>query len=350
MIEAATIGSQTADSHPRMANEHTPWTDRLVKTIPFRIGLVLLTTLLAAAACLLAFLVNHSLQPVVLRLASLALVGLVAGFAARLILRENTAMLRLLSAWSALIGALFLLGVYTDGYLGFDLSSLPALAPHWDWLGQLALGGLAAWLATQAWGAEVKIAPKGAKRGKTVKPPRNTGAKPKKPPQPVKHSPASRSSSGAKAKATRQPRVSKPALHVPDKSRRLDISRRLDSGRKQLLDRLQIWGSRANELASDTSQRLGGLVSQAQVKIRGRWRPVGKRVHLSHGRSTRRVTLTRPSQVKLVGKAENRCPYCLEVVEPDDPRGVKICPICHTYHHADCWAVTGTCQVPHYQE
>jgi hypothetical protein len=26
---------------------------------------------------------------------------------------------------------------------------------------------------------------------------------------------------------------------------------------------------------------------------------------------------------------------------------VKVCPICHTHHHADCWEVTGTCQVPH---
>jgi hypothetical protein len=24
------------------------------------------------------------------------------------------------------------------------------------------------------------------------------------------------------------------------------------------------------------------------------------------------------------------------------------CQICHTLHHADCWAITGTCQVPHY--
>jgi hypothetical protein len=23
------------------------------------------------------------------------------------------------------------------------------------------------------------------------------------------------------------------------------------------------------------------------------------------------------------------------------------CKICHTLHHADCWAVTGACQIPH---
>jgi hypothetical protein len=24
------------------------------------------------------------------------------------------------------------------------------------------------------------------------------------------------------------------------------------------------------------------------------------------------------------------------------------CEICHTLHHADCWAITGACQVPHF--
>ncbi len=45
---------------------------------------------------------------------------------------------------------------------------------------------------------------------------------------------------------------------------------------------------------------------------------------------------------------EHRCPYCLEPVKRNDPRGVVECDICHTLHHADCWAITGTCQVPHY--
>jgi ribosomal protein L37AE/L43A len=43
----------------------------------------------------------------------------------------------------------------------------------------------------------------------------------------------------------------------------------------------------------------------------------------------------------------HRCPYCLEEVKQNDPRGVKRCEVCNTLHHADCWNVTGTCQVPH---
>ena len=56
------------------------------------------------------------------------------------------------------------------------------------------------------------------------------------------------------------------------------------------------------------------------------------------------------SKPKLVlsGQEEHRCPYCLELIEPNDPRGVVECEICHTLHHADCWAITGACQVPHF--
>jgi ribosomal protein L37AE/L43A len=53
------------------------------------------------------------------------------------------------------------------------------------------------------------------------------------------------------------------------------------------------------------------------------------------------------SDIRLTGAEEHRCPYCLTPVIDGDPRGVVICPVCHTPHHADCWAVTGACQVPH---
>ena len=56
----------------------------------------------------------------------------------------------------------------------------------------------------------------------------------------------------------------------------------------------------------------------------------------------------RQLKIRLAAHVEHRCPYCLEIVKPDDPRGAKECPICHAMHHADCWAVTGMCQVPHH--
>ncbi len=54
--------------------------------------------------------------------------------------------------------------------------------------------------------------------------------------------------------------------------------------------------------------------------------------------------------VKLVGEEEHVCPYCLDVVSKNDSRGVKICPECGTWHHQDCWNLTGACGVAHRNE
>ena len=61
----------------------------------------------------------------------------------------------------------------------------------------------------------------------------------------------------------------------------------------------------------------------------------------------RPLPVRKSSGVKVIAKAEDRCPYCLEVIEKNDPRGVVVCEICETPHHADCWEAGGRCQVPH---
>jgi hypothetical protein len=57
-------------------------------------------------------------------------------------------------------------------------------------------------------------------------------------------------------------------------------------------------------------------------------------------RKNQKVTLA-------VAFEEHRCPYCLQEVKVNDPRGVKICKVCGAWHHKDCWNITGHCQVPH---
>jgi ribosomal protein L37AE/L43A len=56
----------------------------------------------------------------------------------------------------------------------------------------------------------------------------------------------------------------------------------------------------------------------------------------------------RDAEIRLTGAEKYKCPYCLQPIESRDPRGVVVCPICHTRHHKDCWDITGMCQVPHY--
>ncbi len=53
------------------------------------------------------------------------------------------------------------------------------------------------------------------------------------------------------------------------------------------------------------------------------------------------------SGLRVLRNVEDRCPYCFDVIKRNDPRGVKVCEVCGTPHHADCWAVTNKCQVPH---
>jgi ribosomal protein L37AE/L43A len=56
------------------------------------------------------------------------------------------------------------------------------------------------------------------------------------------------------------------------------------------------------------------------------------------------------ADVKLVGEEEHVCPYCLEEVAKGDIRGVTVCPECGTWHHQDCWSLTGSCGVAHRNE
>ena len=63
--------------------------------------------------------------------------------------------------------------------------------------------------------------------------------------------------------------------------------------------------------------------------------------------SARRSRSRRRPHIQLAVVEEHRCPYCLDPVTRNDSRGVQECDVCHTLHHADCWAITGFCQVPH---
>lgn len=63
--------------------------------------------------------------------------------------------------------------------------------------------------------------------------------------------------------------------------------------------------------------------------------------------SARKSRARRGAKIQLAVVEEHRCPYCLDPVTRADSRGVKECDVCHTLHHADCWAITGFCQVPH---
>ena len=84
--------------------------------------------------------------------------------------------------------------------------------------------------------------------------------------------------------------------------------------------------------AARVRQRQALLLPQLKLPTRTRRRPLPVR---------------KSSEVKVIAKAEDRCPYCLDVIKKKDHRGVVVCEICGTPHHADCWEAGGKCQVPH---
>jgi hypothetical protein len=57
--------------------------------------------------------------------------------------------------------------------------------------------------------------------------------------------------------------------------------------------------------------------------------------------------LPRRSNIHLGGEATTVCPYCLDEVAEGQSK--VVCDVCGTAHHADCWEITGKCQVPHLQ-
>lgn len=300
---------------------------QIARKILFKIFLVLLLVVLSGEGML--FILAGVAEPskLLFSFGSLALLGLLAGFLSRFILRGHTSLLRLLVALLAVMLMLQWVNWRTSGSIGLDvLSAHPR--PDWDSLIQLGVASLAAWLMTAAWSAK-KTRPEPV----DYQPPARVApvSLPEKPhstrklklPWFKKANPAASgraklnpvSNNGSSAPRTKTRREAGPAIKVP-KPRNVPAMPRLP--------KLQV----------KTKSKAGGAAAAVY------------RLKKTAARTWRRRKV---EQVKLVGKEQHRCPYCLEEILPNDKRGVKICPICRTHHHADCWELTGVCQVPHQQ-
>ena len=75
--------------------------------------------------------------------------------------------------------------------------------------------------------------------------------------------------------------------------------------------------------------------------------PSSRRRRLLKPKSAKQTQSNHADGPRVMAVVEDRCPYCLDVIKRNDPRGVRTCDVCGTPHHADCWSITGKCQVPH---
>jgi hypothetical protein len=253
--------------------------------------LLLVAVAMVEAAIGLAYLANALLErmPAWAALAlSDALTGLAAGLSARWLLKRQSGPLRLAAALAALVGGMVFQGWLTGWRVGLGPLEYGRASPDWVGLGQFSLGMGTALLALYAW----------------LRPPLRVGLVPASPPVAVRRSVRTRRR--ARPEAARLP--SGQAKGLPRLPRRRPSPRALGRG--------------ARPAASQASERT----------VRPKRRPGSRR----------------KTRLQFISHEEHRCPYCLELVADDDPRGSVECKICHTLHHADCWAITGSCQVPHY--
>jgi hypothetical protein len=283
--------------------------EKALASPPGRVGLVILTVMDAAGALALTFGVSSRMPVVSLTGLVLTGLGLLSGITARFLLRRFTRTLRLVTALVGTLMGLLVFGLITGGALGLILTPEGFASSAWVGLLQVLWSGIVTWLAVQAWSRPVRL---------------------------VDHAPRKVKESPAQRPGTWLPRLKLPRLRwfKPDFQKLLPWGNWLGTIKKipgkfmALVSGLLAW----------PSQSLA--VPEKRVKL--------NRARRTMTRVPDKLKLkSHPELIKLVGEEEHNCPYCLETVTKNDPRGLEICATCKTWHHADCWEVAGECQVPH---
>lgn len=322
---------------------------------------------------------NQAIAFPLLEWASVAALGLAAGLMARWRLKNHTQALKFLTAIVALAASLWILGLLTAGSLGFSASAVSAMGVNWPGLGQLGLGALLIWisLATKRETVEVKKPGKrqakvssqaAIRKGESRQKDKKGSVKPRKPQAKGSSQAANKKEESRQKdkKDTLKPGISKPWYKSKESSAWADSIKRFSDSIKMRVDdlnqnHLQPASRAIHRTQKEAVRRLkSGFTrlksSEPQVGLpketkitRESQKPV-VRVGKTPLKVQPVVSGSKNGEIRLLGEIEHRCPFCLEIVEKNDPRGVRICKICHTYHHADCWDVTGTCQVPHHHE
>ena len=237
------------------------------------------------------YIFNRGIVPAILVSTIAVGMGLTTGLISRFELPKRSALVRW---WVALFGlcvGMIPQGWLSRGVLGFDLITRAPIKPDLDGLLRLFLGAISAWLAVRAWSG----------------------------------SPSS------------QRRLWRDRLMRPTRMRS-NILREVEAP-----PGVSLTSPHPRSLPSPGIGRSGARQRSFSLRRPRLGREVSRR---SYDKRIRRQRIH--SSIRLMENIEHRCPFCLDLVEPSDSRGNVECKVCHTLHHADCWAVTGTCQVPHH--
>lgn len=314
-----------AEAIPLMSS--MPFSEKIINSVFGKMLIAITQTVLGSVILLLTFLVRQVVGIFVLKYAIILAVGVLAGFSARRFLYENTQILQLLVAWIAAVLSSAALEILSYGFIGINLFTSPNQLPDWQGLIELALMSFSAWMVIAAFQSEPSF-----ESEFTPEPPM-----PKEPP--------------ALQKISNPPRLSLKSriLNIIPSSRNARVDGKLSvlgSGRngakktlKSSLLKLKTKRAKSQELT-----KISGIRPKSPLTI-----PRRKNKKIARIKKKRLRKNKHAADVKFVGAQEHSCPYCLELVAANDPRGVMVCSICNTQHHADCWGITGACQIPHAQ-
>jgi ribosomal protein L37AE/L43A len=347
---------------PRLTS---PPIEQFLSSLLGRTILVSLTVVVVAAALMLVYLVKLDFALGPLNFLIQAGLGLASGLVARFLLRGSIRALQLAAALAAMILGQIVIGAVSLGVLGLQRSPGRFFgASGWAATWQILWSGLVTLLVTLAWNHHTGSRTSQG-RGNTVRQGRERQGKTEAgKPQPARKVDRRsqpgllvRRRSGSPVKMRKDKDLKVPANGTGARGNPLGV-KVLSSGWRKVPG--QVW---KNIQERYSLEKRIEVLTQWAAGISG-WfaRVLGKQGH----RATPRVRLGRgnlgditaqknfgsrsSAAIKLVGEEEHICPYCLETVVPNDPRGLRKCPFCKTWHHGDCWAEVGECQVPHYQK
>ena len=227
--------------------------------------------------------------------------AVVSGFGSRFIIRNQPGFVRIIAAFSAFVVGANVLGFVSDWKYGIGPLEFGAKNANWDGLVQLIIGILLIILIFRAWRRTQPVVV-------------GMVASPRKAVRFGSAGRSSRSTSSSNAPARGTTKIAVPRFSWPNFMK----STRVSAGRAG------VWGR----------ARTGRVGDQPLVVKKP-------------ARSKPRGSFRRKPHIQLALVEEHRCPYCLEVVNHTDSRGVVECEVCHSLHHKDCWEITGMCQVPH---
>jgi hypothetical protein len=272
--------------------------------------------------------------------------GLTAGILSRVFFRNTAKLWRWVIAGLVVILTLALAGVVIQEWIRVDLTGIWLVKEKADFAILSGIGWLTAMLAIFAW--QAKPNPASANSPVLEEPYSNFQYSE----TPVTISPKTQAKPGKKSK-TRKRSVSiipagisngflrKNSLKRWLKRTKINISRTFGAIGRQENKPVGLFNNRVSN-----SQRNNSLFSNRSLPQTLQPRsntPVLSPTPLPRRRAGRKMK----NPIRLVGREELRCPYCLQVIDRKDPHGVIVCPICKSAHHKECWDITGSCQVPH---